>query len=189
MTGRTPHEPKTPYRQLTNPLPTILIALLAGSASWLVMQKVSPVLWPVWAVMVTFGLWQAGFDAGTTWIPKRVAHATWWVLAVAVVAVGAMSPSTGALTLVSSLLCVAAFWAVWALTGAGFGFGDVRFAPLVGAVSGALWGGAGLALVVAAGLVLTLAWMVTDRALSGQRRLVPWVPGLWAGCVMTLLLL
>ncbi len=182
-TGRTRDEPKVPYRSLAGPIPTLVIAALAAAAAWAVTSHLPGVLWPVWGVVVTFGLWQAGVDAATTWIPKGLAHVTWVALGVAVAGMWWFSASAALWALVGAVVTSGVFALVWVLSRGGFGFGDVRFAPLLGAAGIGLWHGMGIVVVVWAGMALTAVWIVVDRQVTGLRRITPWVPGLWLALV------
>jgi len=156
----------------------VAIAIAAGVGTWAGVDLPRP-WWPVWGVMLTTGLWQAGLDAGTTWIPKRLAHATWAALAIALFTTAVLSPPVAAAAALGAALMTVVVGGVWLVSRGGFGFGDVRFAPVLGAAAMAPLGEAGLFGVALGGLLTTLAWAVLDRLTTHQRRFIAWTPGWW----------
>ena len=114
-------------------------ALVAGSAAVIGRLAVPTALQPLWWVLATFGVVLAAVDARTTWLPLRLTRLAWAAMAAAgllALLLGAGWPAllrAGAGAALAGLL----YLAVWRLSGGGFGFGDVRFAPLVGAATAA----------------------------------------------------
>ncbi len=133
-----------------------------------------------WAVLGTLGVLLAAIDQRTGYLPKRL---TWTAVALAALAVGIGAAWWHDVTIVwqagaGGLVAGGVMWAVWRLS-RGLGFGDVRFAILVGLVAGAdgvahgLWAlAAGALLAVAAGLV---------RGFMRRRGSYPFGPFLMAG--------
>lgn len=180
--GRTPGSAKTRYADLSTPPWMAAIAIAACAGTWAGLALPHP-WWPVWAVMLTGGLWQAGLDAGATWIPKSLAHATWAGLAIALLATAALSPATAAAAALGAALMALVVGGVWLVTRGGFGFGDVRFAPVLGAAAMAPLGEVGLFVVALGGLLTTLLWAVGDRLVTHQRRFIAWTPGWWTAAM------
>lgn len=181
--GRTPDEPKVAYAALATPAWIITITALAFVLALAVTDGQPRITWPVWMVAATCGLWQAGVDAGTTWIPKRLAHWTWAALLVSMVPVTVQVPTVAMVMAGVSAGITLVFWLVWRL-GGGFGFGDVRFIPVMAAPMA--WPGGGLAACAAivGGCVLTTGLVLVDRRVSGQRRMVAWTPGFWLSLLL-----
>lgn len=130
---------KVRYADLVTPGFVVGCALTAGAAaavSWLTVPLPAQ---PLWWVLATFGVVLAAVDVRTTWLPLRLTRLAWAALAVGglvALALGAGWPTltrAGAGAGLAGLL----YLLVWRLSQGGFGFGDVRFAPLVGAATGA----------------------------------------------------
>lgn len=140
-----------------------------------------------WASLTTVNVVACAIDARTTWLPLRLARAG-WVLAAA--GVGLAAAASGSWTpLAAAALGAAAlgglFHLLWRFTGA-FGYGDVRLAATIGAVtaldSPALAGWSLLLGTLAGALVGVAA------RLAGQRGAFAYGPGLLAGPFLALLL-
>jgi leader peptidase (prepilin peptidase) / N-methyltransferase len=132
-------EGKIRYPDLVTPGFLLGCGLAAGTAtaiSWLTMPLA---LQPLWWVLATLGVVLAAVDARTTWLPLRLTRLAWVGLLVgglAALGLGAGWPAllrAGAGGALAGLL----YLLVWRLSRGGFGFGDVRFAPLVGAATAA----------------------------------------------------
>jgi leader peptidase (prepilin peptidase) / N-methyltransferase len=159
-------------------------ALAAGAAaavSWLTMPV--PVQ-PLWWVLATLGVVLAAVDHRTTWLPLRLTRLAWAAMAVAglvALVLGAGWPAlarAGAGAGLAGLL----YLLVWRLSRGGFGFGDVRFAPLVGAATAAhSW--PLLVLSLFAGSVLGAAYggMRLVRRRAGP---FPYAPAMLAGAYL-----
>lgn len=190
-----PAEPdgKLAYRDLVTPhflLGCSLCAAVAAAVSWTTLPAV---VQPLWTVLAVGGVLLAGVDAVTTWLPLPLTHIAW---ASMVVATGVGASLAGSWPMLLRAAAGAAFaggvylviWLGWRVAGRGaFGFGDVRFAPLLGAAAGAaswellLWGllagsllGAGLGIV---------------RLLAHRRGGFPYAPTMLAGNYLAALLL
>ncbi len=128
-------EGKTPYRDLATPSFVVVCAVIAAAAQGLTLLTLSAVVQPLWAVLATVGVLLAGIDARTTWLPRRLTHAAWVLMAVAVGLSAVLGASEAGVlrTLAGAAIAGALYLLVWTVTRGGFGFGDVRFAPLLGA--------------------------------------------------------
>ena len=130
---------KIHYADLATPAFVAGCAAAAGVAAavgWLTM----PVpLQPLWWVLATLGVVLAAVDARTTWLPLRLTRLAWAATAVAALAALVLGAGWTALLRAGTGAAFAGllYLLVWRLSGGGFGFGDVRFAPLVGAATAA----------------------------------------------------
>lgn len=118
--------------------------------------------------LATVGTILGLIDACTTWLPLRLTHVLWalTILGVAVTTARAGWP-VGLRAVLAAALTGGFLYAFWWFFG-GLGFGDVRLAPVLGAVAGAAsWPHAAVALL--AGTALGAAW--------GMVRLVRLEPG------------
>jgi leader peptidase (prepilin peptidase)/N-methyltransferase len=135
-------------------------------------------------VLATLGVVLAAVDARTTWLPLRLTQLAWAAMAAAglvTLALGAGWPTllrAGVGAAVAGLL----YLLVWRLSGGGFGFGDVRFAPLVGAATAAQsW--SLLVLGLFAGSVLGAAYGGI-RLLRRRAGPFPYAPAMLAGAYL-----
>jgi leader peptidase (prepilin peptidase)/N-methyltransferase len=175
---------KVRYADLATPRFVAGCALATGVAAaigWLTMPVA---LQPLWWVLATLGIVLAGVDAVTTWLPLRLTRLAW----AAMTAAGLIGLALGAGW--STLLRAAAgatlagllYLLVWRLSRGGFGFGDVRFAPLVGAATTAhSWSLLVLGLV--AGSLLGAAYGGL-RLLRRRTGPFPYAPALLAGAYL-----
>jgi leader peptidase (prepilin peptidase) / N-methyltransferase len=130
---------KVRYADLGTPAFVGGCALVAGAAaavSWLTLPVV---LLPLWWVLATFGVVLAAVDARTTWLPLRLTRVTWAAMAAAGLVAALLGVGGFALLRAGAGATLAGllYLVVWRLSRGGFGFGDVRFAPLVGAATAA----------------------------------------------------
>lgn len=153
--GRLPEpadgDGKALYNDLGRPF---FVASVAGCAavgvavSW---STVDPRGDPAWWVLSTLGLLLAAIDARTTWLPLALTRVSWLAMALAI-SVAGIAGADGWLILRASAGAAAlgAFYGlIWWITRSGLGFGDVRYAPLVGAAAAAdSWQLTGWAVVV-----------------------------------------
>lgn len=140
--------------------------------------------WPVWSVLNTTGVLLVAIDARTTWLPLRLTQVSWGLAGVAVGA-GAVLAHDPGLLLRCALGAAAAgglYFLGWLITRGGFGFGDVRFAPLLGAAAASqswtllLW-------------ALVLGTVVGGmhggvRLAGGRRGEFPYAPAMLAGAYL-----
>ena len=182
-------EDKRPYASLTGRRETSLVFLAAAAAGAGATLLAPTESLPQWLVLATVGVCLAAVDGFTTWIPARPNRWAWLVMATGVAAAGGLAGASAA-DLARSLAGAAAagafYLGAWFITRRGFGFGDVRFVPLIGAATAATgwttWY-AGLA----CGSLLALAHAVARR-LRHAPGLHPWAPGLLLGGFLALLL-
>lgn len=141
------HPGKTPYRNLGSTSFVVLAAVLTTATAALAAVSVPTTVLPVWWVLSSLGALLVSIDARTTWLPLPLTRLAWFLMAAALVAVGLIDGWPTALRgLLGAALAGGLYLLVWRLSRGGFGFGDVRFAPLLGAAGGCgswtllLWG-------------------------------------------------
>jgi leader peptidase (prepilin peptidase)/N-methyltransferase len=113
-----------------------LCSALAAAVSW---TALPPTVQPLWTVLAVGGVLLAAVDLVTTWLPLRLVQMTWAAMTVAAL-VGAslgggwsqLGRSAAGATAAGLLYLV-----VWTVSRGGFGFGDVRYAPLLGGAAAA----------------------------------------------------
>jgi leader peptidase (prepilin peptidase)/N-methyltransferase len=179
------------YRDLGTPRFVLVCGLLAGSAaaiSWLTVARYAQ---PMWLVLAALGVLLAAIDARTSWLPLPLTRLAWIAMAVATVLAASVGGgvSVAIRSAAGAAIAGGLYLIVWLLSRGGFGFGDVRFAPLLGAAAAAdswtlLW----LTLLlgtVSGGIVGVL------RLLRGRRQGFPYAPsmliGAYAACLVTTL--
>ncbi len=179
-------ETKTPYEALADRrfgLGAALVGLGLGWTSWTVLD---PAAQAPWIILGTLGTLLALIDLRTTWLPLRLTRVAWVLMAFALIIAAVMSSDL--LLLLRGCLGAAAaaslYGLVWAISRGGFGFGDVRFAPLVGAaaasVSWSVWIWALLLGTVVGGAVGVV------RLTRRQRGAFPYAPSMLLGCYLAL---
>ena len=182
---------KPTYRDLGTTRFVLVCGVLAGVAaaiSWLSVPRYAQ---PMWSVLAILGVLLAAIDARTSWLPLQLTRTAW--LAMTVTAVLAASLGGGVWVVVRAAAGAAIggglYLLVWLLSRGGFGFGDVRFAPLLGAAAAAdswtlLWWTLLLG-TVTGGLMGLL------RLAQGRRDPFPYAPsmlvGAYAACLATML--
>lgn len=158
------------------------LAGLAALVAWLVQPHAAQ---PLWWVLGTVGLVLAAVDARTTWLPLPLTRLAWAAQAAA--GLIALVLGLGGPALLRAAAGAAAagllYLVVWRLSGGGFGFGDVRFAPLVGAATAAD-GWTTLLLGLLAGSVLGAAYGLVLRVRGGRTGPFPYAPALLAGAYL-----
>lgn len=179
---------KPPYACLVRPatvLGALVLAVLgAGAISlWLPIY-----LQPGWLVWCSAALVLVGVDALTTWLPIRAA-----VLAEALLAAGVLlsallapgpAPPLLAAALIGAFAAGGLFWLVWRFART-MGFGDVRLAAMVGALSAIsspqFWYQSLLAASIAAVIwgLITMLWRRYRPSPLGSA--FAYGPGLWLG--------
>ena len=127
------------YADLATPRVIAGCAVLTGAAvivSWL---TTSLAVQPLWWVLSSLGVLLATIDALTTWLPLRLTQAGWIAMAIALPVALPLGAdwSTVLRAVIGSALAGLLYLGVWLVSRGGFGFGDVRFAPLVGAATAA----------------------------------------------------
>lgn len=141
------HPDKTPYRHLGSTGFVVVVAVLTTATAALAAVTVPTTVLPVWWVLSSVGVLLVAVDARTTWLPLPLTRLAWSLMAAALVAVGLLDGWPTALRgVVGAALAGGLYLLVWRLSRGGFGFGDVRFAPLLGAATACgswtllLWG-------------------------------------------------
>ena len=186
-----PGDGKPIYRDLGTTRFVLVCGALAGVAaaiSWFTVPRYAQ---PMWSVLAILGVLLAAIDARTGWLPLLLTRTAW--LAMGVASVLAASLGGGIWIAVRSAVGAAIagglYLLVWLLSRGGFGFGDVRFAPLLGAAAAAdswtlLWWTMLLG-TVSGGIVGVL------RLVRGRREGFPYAPsmlvGAYAACLVTTL--
>jgi len=176
---------KLPYAALLTPprLAGLAVMTLAAQVSWLLVPSAERPLWLVLDSAVAVLVW---VDACTTWLPARL---SWLATAELAVASGAalMLTNDRPHLLVRLLVGAAAAWMLWwgfyRLSRGGFGFGDVRLAPLAGAM-GATMGLGGWFAALLASTVIGAAWgLIAARRhpAPGTTKGFAYGPWLWVG--------
>ncbi len=175
-----PSTVKIPYAQLATARFGAVVGLLAAATVGLSAGMLPLPVLPAWVVLGTVGLLLAAIDARTTWLPLSLTRVAWVAMASALVLGSLLGGwSLGARGVGGFVVAGGLFWLIWRLTGGGFGFGDVRFAPLVGAATaGVSW------TLLAWGLVLgslTGAVVGLVRLTTRRRGAFAYAPSILAG--------
>ena len=177
---------KIPYAALATVRFRVVVAVLGAGFAGTAAALAPPATVPSWLVLATVGLLLAAIDARTTWLPLPLTRSAWVAMAAAL-AVGGVLGGAGVLVrgLGGFVLAGAVFGAVWLVSRGGFGFGDVRYAPLVGAAAAAVgWSVLAWALVLGS-LVGALVGIV--RLLTGRRGAFAYAPAILAGGYLAML--
>ncbi len=179
---------KIPYTDLIRPGFIAGTALATACAAAIGLFWLPRELTAVWLVLAMFGVSLAAIDGATTWLPRRLSYAGWIAMAVATVATAFAIADGGWLlrTVAGAAIAGAVYLAIWAFSRGGFGFGDVRFAPLLGAAAAAgswtllLW-------ALLCGALLGGAFGLV-RILAGRRGGFPYAPSMLTGVYLAVLL-
>jgi leader peptidase (prepilin peptidase) / N-methyltransferase len=184
---------KVPYAAVAGRAFVATCSVLAAVAVGFSWTQVGAPVRPLWVVLGTVALLLAAIDARTTWLPLPLTRVAWLAMAAAVLTAGivaALTADTGSAaavvlrSLAGAGLSGLLYLGIWWGTRGGFGFGDVRFAPLVGAAAAAqslstlLWA---LALGSLVGGVHGLIRLARRR--PGQ---FPYAPAMLAGAYLAL---
>ena len=181
-------EDKRTYTSLTGRSDTARVVLCAASAGAASALLASPGALPQWLVLATAGVCLAAVDGFTTWLPARPTRWAWLLMAAAHVASGVVGASwADVLRSLAGAGASGAFYLLaWFITRRGFGFGDVRFVPLIGAATAATgWTTWYAGLLCGSLLALAHALLRIRRRAPG---LHPWAPGLLLGSYVALLI-
>jgi leader peptidase (prepilin peptidase)/N-methyltransferase len=179
------------YRELGSTPFLVSCGVLAGAASALSWLSLPRYAQPLWSVLAILGVLLAAIDARTSWLPLRLTQAAWLAMTAASLLAALLGSDLGIALRAGAGAAIAGglYLLVWLISRGGFGFGDVRFAPLLGAAAAAdswalLW--LTLLLGTVAGGVVGLA-----RLAQGRRDAFPYAPsmlvGAYAACVVALL--
>jgi leader peptidase (prepilin peptidase)/N-methyltransferase len=180
-------EDKVPYAELARPrflLTCVLGSALAAALSWTTLP--AP-LQPLWSVLAVGGVLLAAVDAATTWLPLPLVRLTWAAMTVATLAGAALAGSWALLARAAAGAAVAGglYLVVWLVSRGGFGFGDVRFAPLLGAAAAAHSWSLLLSALVAGTLLGAVHGVL--RLLGRQRGSFPYAPAMLGGSYLAAL--
>src|SRR5687768_4073006 len=164
------------------------LAGIAAAISWLSLPRYAQ---PMWSVLAILGVLLAAIDARTGWLPLKLTRTAWVAMAVAALLAVLLGGGfwVAMRAVAGAAIAGGLYLLVWLVSHGGFGFGDVRFAPLLGAAAAAdswmlLWWALLLG-TVAGGLVgvLRLAW--------GRREAFPYAPSMlvaaYAACLVTMI--
>ena len=179
-------EPKIPYASLATPGFAVIVGGLAVFTSTTAGLLLPLAALPVWVSLSTVGLLLAAIDARTTWLPLPLTRVAWLATAGMLALGGLLGSWADTLRGIGGfLLAGVLFGLVWWLTRGGFGFGDVRYAPLVGAATASVsWSLLAWALMLGSlvGAVLGLV-----RLAIGKRGPFAYAPAILAGGYLALL--
>lgn len=185
---------KITYRALATPRLLAVTGTTAAVATAIAGLGLPGPVQPLWWVLSSLGVLLVVMDARTTWLPLRLTQLAWLGMAVAGAGAAAWSTAVGgegwrlgARAAVGALAAGTLYWLVWRTSRGGFGFGDVRFAPLIGAAT-------------AAGSLTLLLWALIAgsflgglhgavRLLAHRRAGFPYAPAMLAGAYLAVLLL
>jgi leader peptidase (prepilin peptidase)/N-methyltransferase len=183
-----PGDGKPSYRGLGSTRFLLVCGALAGVAaatSWLSLPRY---VQPMWCVLAILGVLLAAIDGRTSWLPLQLTHTAWLAMAVAALLAASLGGGVWVTIRAAAGAAIAGglYLLVWLISRSGFGFGDVRFAPLLGAAAAAdswtlLWWTMLLGTVVG-GLVGVI------RLARGRREAFPYatsmLAGAYAACVV-----
>jgi len=186
-----PGDGKPIYRDLGTARFSLVCGALAGVAaaiSWLSVPRYAQ---PMWSVLAILGVLLAAIDARTSWLPLQLTRTAWLAMAVATVLAASLGGGVGVAVraLAGAAIAGGLYLLIWLLSHGGFGFGDVRFAPLLGGAAAAdswtlLWWTLLLG-TVTGGLMGLL------RLAQGRPGAFPYAPsmlvGAYAACLVTVL--
>lgn len=135
---------KIAYRDLATPRLVLVTGGAAATATAVAGLGLPGAVQPMWWVLSSLGVLLVVIDARTTWLPLRLTQLAWLAMAVAgagaavwCAAVLGDGGRLGVRAATGALAAGALYWLVWRVSRGGFGFGDVRFAPLIGAATAA----------------------------------------------------
>lgn len=178
------------YRDLASPGFIVVSGALAGlgmTLSWLTVPRYAQ---PMWLVLAILGVLLAAIDARTSWLPLRLTRIAWLAMAIAALLSTLLNGGVwiAGRAAAGATIAGALYLFVWLISRGGFGFGDVRFAPLLGAATAAdswtlLW----LALLL--GTVVG-GFMGLLRLAQGRRGAFPYAPsmliGAYVACIVNM---
>ena len=176
---------KLPYAALLTPrrLTGLAVMTVLAQASLFVAPPAERPLWLVFNSAVVTLVW---VDACTTWLPLRLS----WLAGSELVAAACVAlmladdrPQLLGRLLVGAAAAGVLWWGFYHLSHGGFGFGDVRLAPLAGAM-GATMGISGWFAALLASSVMGAAWgLIAARRhpAPGTTKGFAYGPWLWAG--------
>lgn len=153
---------------------------LAGTTAFVL----APVHWPAWTGLASCGVLSAMIDARTGYLPRPLAWAAWALTGLGLTVVALLAGFEPMLRAgVGAASATALFWVFWRV-GGGFGFGDVRLAPVIGASAAAVGWPVFFGAFILGGLA-GVGWGLCWRAM-GRGRSFPYGPALVAGPFLAL---
>lgn len=179
--------PKVVYASLAQPSFILACALASAVAAAVAWTTLPAPVQPLWSVLSVAGVLLAAIDAATTWLPLPLVHLAWAAMTVATL-IGAGLAGSWPMLVRAGLGAAAAggvYLLAWALTRGGFGYGDVRFAPLLGAAAAAessqllLWS------LLAGSLLGALHGIL--RLVARRRGSFPYAPAMLGGAYLAAL--
>lgn len=181
---------KIPYRQLATARFSALAGLLSGAGVLAALLSQPMVNWPAWTAFGTVAIFLALIDARTTWMPASLTRIGWVLVAAAVIVAGLLGGTAGAV--LRSAGAAGAVWGffllVWFIGRGRFGFGDVRFAVMVGLVTG-LQSWIQVAAAVTVGVLLGAAVGVARLLVRRQDEAFAYAPAMAVGAVLASLII
>lgn len=128
---------KTPYGELATTRFVLLCVVLSVLAQLVALTALPRPLLPLWTVLATAGVLLAAIDARTTWLPLTLTRVAWAMMGAAILLSAGLGSTLDAVvrTVCGAVIAGALYLLIWAVSRGGFGFGDVRFAPLLGAAT------------------------------------------------------
>jgi leader peptidase (prepilin peptidase) / N-methyltransferase len=180
-------EDKVAYAELAGPRfvwACIVCSAVAAALAWTTLP--AP-LQPLWSVLAVGGVLLAAVDAATTWLPLPLVQLAWLAMTVATLAGASLAGSWALLVRAGfgAALAGGLYLVVWLVSRGGFGFGDVRFAPLLGAAAAAHSWPLLLSALVAGTLLGGLYGVL--RLLRRQRGSFAYAPAMLGGCYVAAL--
>ena len=132
-----PGDGRPTYRDLGSTRFLLVCGALAGIAaaiSWLSLPRYAQ---PMWSVLAILGVLLAAIDARTSWLPLQLTRIAWLAMAVAALLAASLGGDVWVTVRAVAGAAIAGglYLLVWLISRGGFGFGDVRFAPLLGAAA------------------------------------------------------
>jgi len=181
---------KLPYSTLVTPrrIAALVVLASAAQAALLLPDGNLRPAWLVYGSAVAALIW---VDACTTWLPTTLTRLAWGEMAVAVGVVGVLAGDWRPVVemIVGAAAAAGLLWVFWRVSRGGVGFGDVRLAPLVGAMA-ATMGVTGWLSAMLAGSAVGVVWgllVARTRPAPGTTRGFAYGPALWAGPYIALL--
>lgn len=182
-------DPADLYRRLATWPYAALSGVLAAATVLLAAVAAPDWSWPVWTVTAAVTAPLAVLDGLTHRIPAHACHTGWILTPIAAIGSAAATGQWAGLVgfAAGGLGSAALFLVMWLLPRSNLGFGDVRYAPIIGATAGTL-GLTGWIAALLAAAVLALIGFVLARAVRPRQSLLPWAPFLFAGLGVTVLI-
>lgn len=179
---------KIPYAALARPGFVAACALAAAGAAAIAVIWIPPHRVALWLVLAVFGVVLAGIDWATTWLPMRLSYAGWIAMAAATVGTAFAFGDAWMLlrAVAGAVVAGVVYLAIWVLSRGGFGFGDVRFAPLLGAAAGSVYWTLLLWALLSGALLGGVFGAI--RIIAGRRGGFPYAPAMLAGVYLAALL-